>query len=204
MRLFLACVVIAFGWIQNASADIIFTLVQDTPGIINPGDDAVFSVFIRTDGGQITAGVGGIDFWISANDPGGTGSETSGGQFVSGTDPYFDSALAGNPSPYQFPFPTSLQVFSGTADPGLDLGPTNTLLAKITLSTVGAIPGGIYEMSLTNLVALAPDGTDLGTTDQPITISYAIAVPEPASFGLVGLALASAAWRRRAKQLASK
>lgn len=163
-----------------ASASIVFTLTQDTPGPIVLGNSAVFSVKIHSDSGTIN-NLAGIDFVIEANDPTFTGTATAGGQFVSGTNDMF--APNGG---FAVGFPSSFQVFGANAGAGLTLTSTPTTVATLTLSTAGATVG-TYDMNLSSLVAVDPLFNSIPVVAaSPLSYSIIVtAVPEPSSMHLL-------------------
>ena len=171
--------VLAVCLTSSASASVVFTITQDTPGPIVLGNSAVFSIKIYSDAGTIN-NLAGIDFVIEANDPGFTGTATAGGQFTSGTNDFF--APNGG---YALGFPSSFQVFGANAGGGLQLTSTPTTLATLTLSTTGAT-AGTYTMNLSSLVAVDPLFNALPiVTASPLSYSIITAVPEPSSILLL-------------------
>ncbi|WP_309715033.1 hypothetical protein [Armatimonas sp.] len=182
-RLSLAGIVSLGLLVGRAHADVVFTLQQSVPGPITVGTDSVFNIFIRSNSGPVTIGV------ISLN-------ITAGHNFVAGTNNFFDLVDAG----WLFPFDSSTNRFVGLDTlVGKPLGGSDTLLATVTLSAAGAVPG-TYSISLES-----PDALDSSLAPIPAVnsgpLSYTIAAastaaPEPASALLV---LAGACWiaRRR-------
>ncbi len=191
MRLVLS-LVMTLCLAQFASASIVFSLTQATPGPITLGSSAIFTVQISSDSGTIN-NLAGIDFVIEANDPGFTGTAVAGGQFTAGTNDFF--APNGG---FALAFPSSFQVFGANAGAGLTLTSTPTTLATLTLSTAGATAGN-YTMNLSSLLAVDPLFNSLPVVAAaPLAYSIIItAVPEPSSLALIGLAITLTCTRRR-------
>ncbi len=186
---------LALGFCPLSRADIIFTLVQATPGPITVGNSMDFNLFMRAAGGVVdnsggilsANGIAGIDFRVNAADPLELGTATLGGVFTSGTSDYFPAANV--PLPYQIPFPSSLAYFAGNNGTGLALGTTDQLVATLKLGTTGATTG-TYSMGL-NVVTVVDAGFapfTISTSNSTSSIKYTItAVPEPSSLCLIGL-----------------
>ena len=183
--------------ISTASAEIVFTLTPASPGDIALGNDALFNLYIRATPIAIS-NLDGIDFSVDAADPDGEMTLTAGGHFVSATSDFYTAIEV--PNPYQIPFPTSVALFSANANGDKNLGTTDTLLASLRLSTVGATPG-TYQMGLSKLTALYTTGDRITVSDLTTSsISYTIAVPEPSSLLFVAIAgIAAMGYRSRRK-----
>ncbi len=153
------------------------------PGPITVGTDSVFNIFIRSNSGPVT--IGGIFLNINADH-----------NLVAGTNNFFDFADAG----WLLPFNSSTNSFLGLDTlVGKPLGSIDTLLATVTLSAAGAVPG-TYSISLADLDVEDPSTTPIPAVNSG-PLSYTIAAastaaPEPTSALLV---LAGACWiaRRR-------
>jgi hypothetical protein len=101
--------------------------------------------------------------------------------------------------------PVSQVTFSSIPNSTLTLGTSDTLLARLTMTTVNADIGS-YSMSLSGL-----DAIDGGFNQIPTsfagdgTLSYSItAVPEPGSMLLAAFGACGVAWRGRKRMLKVK
>lgn len=190
MRISILLTLWIIGCGQFASADIVFTLLPADPGEIQVGNAAIFNIYIRSEPTEIN-NLTGIDFTVDADDPNALLDRTAAGQFVSATSDYFPVAAI---DPYRFDFPTSFVYFVGEYEAGLSLGTSDTLLATLRLSTVGAT-AGTYKLGFGNLLAVTgfdPIGVSPAST---VSLDYTLtaqAIPEPSGAFLVGLGLAGA------------
>ena len=181
-----------------ASAALVLTLQQATPGAIALGSTAVFNLTIASDSG--TTQVAGVSFTITIGVDF-SGIVIGGGQFSAGTNDLF-----GPNGGFGFPFPTSMQDFAANVGSNLALDTTAALLATLTLDTAGATVG-VHSMRLTNFgavddsyfplaMSIITPGLD-GTLRYEIVAAPVVSVPEPGSAALVGLAMATVFSLRR-------
>ncbi len=194
MRVLILVFLSFFAFASSAKAGIILTVTQTNAGPINLGDDAIFNLFIRSSATEIT-NFGGIDFAVDAADPLGSATLTAGGQFTSGTSDFSPAFV----DPFQLLFPTSFQFYSGNSNGvSLTLGTTDTLLATLTLSTVGATAGS-YILGLTSVAASDTSFNIIEISNSSSTgLNYSIAaVPEPSLMFVAFSGIGLAVYRRR-------
>ena len=168
----------------RAHAAVVFSLFQAVPGPITVGTDSVFNIFIRSNSGPVT--IGSIFLNINADH-----------NLVAGTNNFFDFGDAG----WLLPFNSSTNSFLGLDTlVGKPLGGIDTLLATVTLSAAGAVPG-TYSIALADLDVEDPSTTPITAVPPAFPLIYTIvaasaAAPEPTSALLV---LTGACWiaRRR-------
>ncbi len=217
MRLALLCLAITFGLVQNCSAAVVFSITSSNTSL-TIGQSATITVRVLSNSGNI-ANLGGIDFGINVNDPGETGTVTSGGRITDGnqaslfvnnppnvSSTFLITAPAGSFGSYAASFtnkPTSFVFYSGSSTAGLTLTGTATPVATFTLSTVGATLGS-YQIGLSQIAANDPLFNDLGFVNAaPLNFTIS-AVPEPSSIlltlGVVGIG----AYRMRRTKMASR
>lgn len=181
------------GW---SSADIVFTVVQKTPigGAALPLGDTnagLFDIFIHST--IADQSFLGCDFTLNLSSTNGTG-----GRMVAGLNILMpDSSNPDGFIPGTFDAPgTASATYSTIPNQPLILDTSDTLLARVTLSTVNAIPGD-YAMSLAGLDAVDGVFNQIDTSSAG-ELNYSV-VPEPTSIVLVGLGFVGLAWRARRK-----
>jgi hypothetical protein len=188
-----------------AKSDLVFSLAQSTPAggaALQQGNSTagVFDIFIRS----TTANQSflGCDFTLTLNR-----ADGKGGLFASGINVLMPDSS--NPDGFiRGTFdqgPVSQATFSTIPNTTLTVGTTNTLLARLTMTTVNADVGS-YTMSLSGL-----DAIDGGFNQIPTSfagdgsLSYSIAaVPEPSSMLLAAIGAGGVAWRGRKRLLKAK
>ena len=197
-----AMIFLAVGLMTNVGrADLVFSLEQATPsgGASLPNGNAsagVFNILVRsTTASQLFLGA---DFTITLSS-----STGAGGRMVSGSNellkPGSNDAgfFAGS-----FAAPGAISAnFSTIANSAVTLSTSNSLLAKVTLSTVGATDG-TYSLSLSGLDAIDSGFNQIATSSAG-NLSYTIsssAVPEPSSIALVSVVAGGMAYRLRRRK----
>jgi hypothetical protein len=166
-----------------ANADLVFSIEQRNPGAITLGSIAVFDISVRASPSNIT-NLGGVTFFLGADDLGNVGGQTSGGMFRVGTnDPI--SSLAGNRT---YLFTPSEGGFIGTNDSFAVFSASGSnralttgggLLGSIQLDTTGASVG-MHSLTFSELDGIDQTAFRLGGTFSGAAINYSItAVPEP-------------------------
>jgi hypothetical protein len=187
-----------------ARADVIFRVAQTTPAsgtnLLNGNASAgVFSIFISST--TANQSLLGVDFFVELSSPGGQG-----GVLVAGTNDFLTGNVS-NPAgwvgdPFAGAGTTSAFYANISLGAAFSIGTSETLLATVTLSTVGAVDG-TYSVNLSQVVAA--DGAFFEIPLSPtstLSTSYTIAaVPEPTSMALVAVVGLGALvrHRRRAK-----
>jgi hypothetical protein len=174
------------GLATSGRADLIWRIAQTTPpaGVEIPPDTlnaATFSVFIASTVNNQS--LLGADFTLALSSNSGAGGRLESGSNVllpvsSNPDGFFAGSFPG--------FSVSYSTLANTA---VTLGTTESLLATVTLSTVGATPGS-YSAVLSGLDAVDGGFNQLATSSSSTLLtSYTIsAVPEPTSMALVCVA----------------
>ena len=194
---------LAVGLTTNVSrADLIFSLEQLTPsgganlpnGNVSAG---VFNILVRST--TASQAFLGADFSITLSS-----STGAGGRMVSGSNellkPGSNDAgfFAGS-----FAAPGAITAnFSTIANSAVTLSTSNSVLAKVTLSTIGATDG-TYTMTLSGLDAIDSGFNQIATSSAgPLsyTISSSSAVPEPSSIALVSVVAGGMAYRLRRRK----
>lgn len=193
----LAILLTAIGGTPACHADLVFRLAQNAPsgeipfGLTNA---ATFSVFVSSTVSNQT--LSGIDMTLSLSSATGAG-----GRMVAGTNDLLPASS--NPAGWfegSFTAPGSTEAsYSTSVAPAITLPAANieSLVATVTLSTVGATPGD-YTLTLKDILAL--DNAFLAIPVSPTNPSliYTIStVPEPSTVALVGVALAGLGCRLR-------
>ncbi len=185
------------GLSVSAKGDLIFSIVQGTPangaslfsGQTNAGE---FNILVRST--VANQSFLGVDFTLTLSE-----SNGSGGLFSSGVNVLFPNSS--NPGGFITGTfnngPVSEVVFSTLANSAVTLGTSDSLLARVVLTTVGANLGN-YSMSLSGLDAIDSGFNQITSTSAgPLNYSIA-AVPEPSSMALLGcVALGGYIIRRR-------
>jgi len=186
--------VVLAGAMSDAKADLVFSLAQSTPAggaALQQGNSTagVFDIFIRS-----------ITLTLSRADG-------KGGLFASGINVLMPDSS--NPDGFiRGTFdggPVSQATFSTIPNTTLTLGTTNTLLARLTMTTVNADVGS-YTMSLSGLDAIDGGFNQIPTSPAGDgSLSYSIAaVPEPSSMLLAAIGAGGVAWRGRKRLLKAK
>lgn len=193
MRTF-ACVLIvwlvAIGGEPACRADLVFRLAQSSPsGEIPFGslNAATFSVFVSST--VDNQSLSGIDMTISLSSANGAG-----GRMVAGTNDLLP--VSSNPAGWfagSFDAPGSTEAsYSTSVAPAITLPAANveSLVATVTLSTVGAAPGN-YTVSLKDILALDNAFLEIPVSPSNPSLVYTIStVPEPSAMAMAGVALA--------------
>lgn len=179
-------------------ADLVFSIAQNSPagngpllqGVANAG---VFDIFIRST--VANQSFLGCDFTLTLSRLDGKG-----GLFASGSN----VLMADSSNPQGFirgtfdNGPVGQVLYSTIANQPLTVGTSNTLLAQVVMTTVGADVGN-YSMSLSELASI-DNGFNSITSTASGPVSYSItAVPEPGSILLAVFGVGSVAWRSRRK-----
>jgi hypothetical protein len=194
---------LAVGLTTNVSrADLIFSLEQLTPsgGANLPNGNAsagVFNILVRST--TASQAFLGADFTITLSS-----STGAGGRMVSGSNellkPGSNDAgfFAGS-----FAAPGAITAnFSTISNSAVTLSTSASVLAKVTLSTIGATDG-TYSMTLSGLDAIDSGFNQIATSSAgPLsyTISSSSAVPEPSSIALVSVVAGGMAYRLRRRK----
>lgn len=182
MRYTFVCLLVLACLAQSAKADIVFSL-SPANSTINQGTSAIFDVLVRTNiaGGEL---VDGLEANVIA----------SAGNFTAASATF----LLNNAS---VDLTTPSQAFlSNFLNGGFSLSNSDTLFARLTLSTTAIAPGN-YNLRFEpgSLAANSPTAAGLPTQDGgPINFTIT-AVPEPSSlllFGAVGGLIALRRTRR--------
>lgn len=189
------------GSTYEIKADLVFSLAQSNPGgggALQQGNSTagVFDIFIRSTNANQT--FLGCDFTLTLSE-----ADGKGGLFASGINVLMPDSS--NPDGFiKGSFdqgPISQVTFSTIPNSTLNLGTSNILLARLTMTTVNADAGN-YSMTLSGL-----DAIDGGFNQIPSSaagdgsLSYSIAaVPEPSSVLFAVIGIGGVAWRGR-KQL---
>jgi len=197
--------VVLAGAVCDAKADLVFSLAQSTPAggaALQQGNSSagVFDIFIRSTVANQT--FLGCDFTLTLSR-----ADGKGGLFASGINVLMPDSS--NPDGFiKGTFdqgPVSQVTFSSIPNSTLTLGTSDTLLARLTMTTVNADIGS-YSMSLSGL-----DAIDGGFNQIPTsfagdgTLSYSItAVPEPGSMLLAAIGAGGFVWRGRKRLLKAK
>jgi hypothetical protein len=186
-----------FGIGSNAKADLVFSVVQSTPangaslfsGLTNAGE---FDILVRST--VANQSFLGVDFTLTLSELNGDA-----GLFASGVNVLFPNSS--NPGGFITGTfsngPVGEVVFSTLSNSAVTLGTSDSLLARVVLTTVGASLGN-YSMSLSGLDAIDSGFNQIASSSAgPLTYSIA-AVPEPSSMALLGcVALGGYVIRRR-------
>lgn len=166
-------------------ADVIFSILQTNPGDLLLDSTATFDVVARTDAG--TQSFQAITFDFSLDNKTGAG-----GKLV-------EPATNNLGGPGWAILDSYTALYDGLPSASItSLNTSNTLLGRITLSTVGAQLGTFtLRVAGVDVTPLTGSVTSFGGT-----LNYTIsAVPEPTSMALVAVAGVGALWgyRRRSK-----
>jgi hypothetical protein len=193
-------VVLFTGLTGVGKADLVLRVAQTAPaGNIDLGlsNAATFSVFLSST--VANQSFLGLDFTISLSSNTGAG-----GLMVAGTNDLLP--LSSNPAGFfagSFTAPGSFTAnFSTVANNALTLQTTESLLATVTLSSVGATAGD-YTVSLSQLDAIDGGFNQLAFSGtSTLSDAYSItAVPEPSSMLLTAIVGAGFMVRRRRRLL---
>jgi len=177
-RSFLALVGLLIPLTQAESA-LVFT-VTPLASTVAPNQEIVFDLFIESNSGPVT--IDAIDVNAVAGSGDGTqGVFTEGLTLLLGGDPFDVTTTPGQA------FSTNFQAGGVSINSRVQYG-------TLRLSTLVANPGS-YNLSLDSLAANVPGVGAIEVTFDEI-VFYTI-LPEPSSFGLVGLAAFSLQIRRR-------
>jgi hypothetical protein len=192
-----------FGGVSQCRADLVFRVAQTSPSgdiLVGLSNAATFSVFVSST--VSSQSLSGIDMTMSLSS-----STGAGGRMVAGTNDLLP--VSSNPAgwfPGSFDAPGATEAIFGTsAAPAITLPAANveSLLATVTLSTVGATEG-TYTVSLRDILALNAAFQEIPSSPLSPSINYTItAVPEPSSMALAGVVIAGLGyrWRRRSCEL---
>jgi hypothetical protein len=158
-----------------ASAAIVFGLQRVLPGPSNPSQ-LQFRVTLSQNGGGILNDTAGVNFSINAADPFLSGTRTEGGRFVSGAGTLFEAGAG-----FQYPFPSSAQIFSGNQiASGVPLTSVPITIATLTLDLTGGVTG-TYTLQMGDLQAVDTTFNSLPVAPAP---SLTYTVPEPTTLAL--------------------
>ena len=185
---------------KDCEADLVFSIVQSTPmnnaplvqGESNAG---VFDILIRST--VTNQSFLGADFTLTLNRLDGKG-----GLFASGINVLMPNSS--NPEGFiRGTFdngPLGQVLYSTIANQPLTLGSSDTVLARVVMTTLGAEIGN-YSMSLSELAAIDNGFNGISSTSSG-SLPYSItAVPEPSSMLITAIGVGSVAWRSRRKLL---
>lgn len=185
---------------KDCKADLVFSIVQSNPTNNAPlvqgeSNAGVFDILIRST--VANQSFLGADFTLTLNRLDGKG-----GLFASGINVLMPDS--GNPAGFiRGTFdngPLGQVRYSTIANQVLTLGSSDTVLARVVMTTVGADVGN-YSMSLSELAAIDNGFNGISSTSSG-SLPYSItAVPEPSSMLLAAIGVGSVAWRSRRKLL---
>lgn len=185
---------------KDCEADLVFSIVQSTPTNNAPlvqgeSNAGVFDILIRST--VTNQSFLGADFTLTLNRLDGKG-----GLFASGINVLMPNSS--NPEGFiRGTFdngPLGQVLYSTIANQPLTLGSSDTVLARVVMTTVGADVGN-YSMSLSELAAIDNGFNGISSTSSG-SLPYSItAVPEPSSMLLAAIGVGSVAWRSRRKLL---
>ena len=183
--------------------DLVFSIAQSTPSSSSPllqgeSNAGVFDIFVRST--VANQSFLGCDFTLTLSRLDGTG-----GLFASGINVLMPDSS--NPQGFiRGTFdngPRAEVLYSTIANQTLTLGTSDSLLARVVMSTVGATVGN-YSMSLSELAAI-DNGFNSINSSSSGTLSYSItAVPEPTSMLLAAIGVGGVAWKSRKRLLRNK
>jgi hypothetical protein len=185
---------------KDCKADLVFSIVQSAPannaslaqGESNAG---TFDILIRST--VENQSFLGADFTLTLSRLDGRG-----GLFASGVNVLMPNSS--NPEGFiRGTFdngPLGQVLYSTIANQPLTLGSSDTVLARVVMTTLGAEIGN-YSMSLSELAAIDNGFNGISSTSSG-SLPYSItAVPEPSSMLLTAIGVGSVAWRSRRKLL---
>lgn len=188
---------------KDCKADLVFSIVQSTPTNNAPlvqgeSNAGVFDILIRST--VANQSFLGCDFTLTLNRLDGKG-----GLFASGINVLMPSSS--NPEGFiRGTFdngPLGRVIYSTIANQPLTLGSSDTVLARVVMTTVGADVGN-YSMNLSDLAAIDNGFNGISSTSSG-SLPYAItAVPEPSSMLLAAIGVGGVAWRSRRKLLKAR
>lgn len=181
-------------------ADLVFSIAQNSPSGNSPllqgaSNAGVFDIFVRST--VANQSFLGCDFTLTLSRLDGKG-----GLFASGINVLMPDSS--NPQGFiRGTFdngPLAQVLYSTISNQPLTLGTSDTLLAQVVMTTVGADVGN-YSMSLSDLASI-DNGFNSITSTASGPLPYSItAVPEPGSMLLAVFGVGGVAWRARRKLL---
>ena len=189
-QLLLSSLLVALLLCGSSKGDLIFEVSSRSAGPITIGTTAIFDVSLRSDPSSIS-NLGGVTFFLGANDPNPDGGKTEGGIFRLGTNDSSSALASGRTyifTPSEGGFLNSDDSFVAFSASGVNrqLTTTGGYLGSIELDTTNAIVGD-YQFTFTNLDGIDSNANTLAGLFQgdPFNYSIVAAVPEPTSLILL-------------------
>ena len=176
--------------------DLVFSIAQSTPSSNSPllqgeSNAGVFDILVRSTAANQS--FLGCDFTLTLSKLDGTG-----GLFASGVNVLMPDSS--NPQGFiRGTFdngPRAEVLYSTIANQTLTLGTSDSLLARVVMTTVGSTVGS-YSMRLSELAAI-DNGFNSINSSSSGSLAYSItAVPEPTSMLLAAIGVGGVAWKSR-------
>jgi hypothetical protein len=201
MRLILSIVFCLLGS-QMVHAGLVFNVEQRTQGPIVLGNTAIFDVSVSTDAAAGTiSNFGGVTFFLTADDPGAVGGQTTGGRLTFATNDPAHPVAGGRTylfQPGEGAFSNQGESFMVYSASGTNrtLGTAGGFLGSFILDTTGATIGN-HTMGFTQLDAIDAGANTLPGPFSGAPVNYVIGVPEPSSLLLTGCTFAVMGFRVR-------